>query len=742
MVWLKGLCFEPVGYWMRLPGLVLGLLLAACGARTELESGSSADADTSAGAPTAQTGGRSGSGGSVTTGATGGTSTGGTSTKATGGSIARGGTGGASGGTPATGGSATDGGTAGKPWSTGGWPMTGGTAGHTSGGSGGVAPEAGSAGEPSNIAGGGSAGEPSNIAGAGASPEAGTAGQPDTETLSIEPDTLADARLKKTYSATLSATGGSGHGYRFEISAGALPTGVTLNEDGTLAGIPEQLGDFQFTVAVVDSAGAEGSLELTLHVTRGRWLAIQTFLGSASSQELMVMQDMLDPSAPLVTIDDWIAPHGWGFSPDGSRFSYIHWQDTTTGDLLVLDMSGDELGEPVFLGEVPSVGDCSWSPDSTRIVCSDYGSSERHVVYFDLAQSNPAPVELLAQTGSGIAWVGDSTFAYNDVDGELMLVDASLADTAPVATGLVGRLYQVSSQYDRALVVLVEEGAVTGWTLLDLKTLEHFTFPGQDDVQSSPSFQSAVAATYGPSATDPAKYTYYTLGSTGVSNVTVRATREALPTNLEYSTKWLTGQYAAERYLELRDGIPSLTTIHTNGIETSQCPGELPEISSLSFSPDGNWIAFSSIEEPSSYPSVYSWWVAQVVDGVIQPPTQLEPPIVGANLQFSPDSSKLVVTGYDPYADSLDPVPIVLYDLSNPSSIEQYTLDLPYSWAGSGWSNDSSYVAFIGGAEAQSARPLYVVDALAPEQEPRLIITANTNPAPAPGCPMAFAFQP
>jgi hypothetical protein len=72
--------------------------------------------------------------------------------------------------------------------------------------------------------------------------------------LAINPATLAPGLLGTLLDTTLSATGGDGP-YTWSISAGTLPSGVTLDSTtGVLSGIPGLLGLFNFTVEATDSA--------------------------------------------------------------------------------------------------------------------------------------------------------------------------------------------------------------------------------------------------------------------------------------------------------------------------------------------------------------------------------------------------------------------------------------------------------------------------------------------------------
>ncbi|MCP5559197.1 MAG: hypothetical protein H7A55_15735, partial [Verrucomicrobiaceae bacterium] len=70
-----------------------------------------------------------------------------------------------------------------------------------------------------------------------------------------------------SYSQTLAATGGSGTGYTWSVSAGSLPTGITLSAAGVLSGTTAVNGTFNFTAQVTDSAGATATKAFTLTVT-------------------------------------------------------------------------------------------------------------------------------------------------------------------------------------------------------------------------------------------------------------------------------------------------------------------------------------------------------------------------------------------------------------------------------------------------------------------------------------------
>jgi autotransporter-associated beta strand protein len=85
-------------------------------------------------------------------------------------------------------------------------------------------------------------------------------------TVSLSPASLPAIDQGLAYPQSITASGGTGTGYRFGITAGALPPGLTLRPDGALAGTATTAGSFAFTVTGFDSAGDFGSKNYTLTV--------------------------------------------------------------------------------------------------------------------------------------------------------------------------------------------------------------------------------------------------------------------------------------------------------------------------------------------------------------------------------------------------------------------------------------------------------------------------------------------
>ncbi|HEV2577229.1 MAG TPA: putative Ig domain-containing protein [Acidobacteriaceae bacterium] len=116
-----------------------------------------------------------------------------------------------------------------------------------------------------------------------------TASQPESIQViggspTITTTSLAAATDGSSYSATLSATGGT-PGYTWSISSGSLPAGLTLSSSGVISGTPTATGTATFTVAVKDSASATASQQESIAVgaAASKLTITSTSLGAAQT---------------------------------------------------------------------------------------------------------------------------------------------------------------------------------------------------------------------------------------------------------------------------------------------------------------------------------------------------------------------------------------------------------------------------------------------------------------------------
>ena len=84
--------------------------------------------------------------------------------------------------------------------------------------------------------------------------------------LTVNPVTLPNGAVSSAYSQNVTASGGTGSGQIFTLSAGALPSGLSLSSGGAITGTPSAAGPYTFTVHVVDSGGSTGSRAYTVNI--------------------------------------------------------------------------------------------------------------------------------------------------------------------------------------------------------------------------------------------------------------------------------------------------------------------------------------------------------------------------------------------------------------------------------------------------------------------------------------------
>ncbi len=112
--------------------------------------------------------------------------------------------------------------------------------------------------------------------------------------VTVGPTALPLAEAGAAYSATLTATGGSGSGYTFAVTQGSLPAGLVLSPGGVLSGTVAPTvtaGKYSFTVTATDSAGDTGTVTESLLVDPALGLGPATLpsatVGTAYSQKLL-----------------------------------------------------------------------------------------------------------------------------------------------------------------------------------------------------------------------------------------------------------------------------------------------------------------------------------------------------------------------------------------------------------------------------------------------------------------------
>ncbi len=87
-----------------------------------------------------------------------------------------------------------------------------------------------------------------------------------TAPLSIVTESFPSPFLRQTYQLQLQATGGV-RPLRWKVSRGTLPEGLNLDESSAvIAGVPNAVGESDFTISVIDSVGNTASRDFKVKV--------------------------------------------------------------------------------------------------------------------------------------------------------------------------------------------------------------------------------------------------------------------------------------------------------------------------------------------------------------------------------------------------------------------------------------------------------------------------------------------
>ncbi len=119
-----------------------------------------------------------------------------------------------------------------------------------------------------------------------------------TTNLTISTASLAGATRGSAYNAALSANGGTAP-YKWNVTAGSLPGGISINDSGTVSGVPLATGTFNFGLAVADASGKTATSNLSIAVASA---SNSGFDGPAELPRATVDSALADTPAPGSTI--------------------------------------------------------------------------------------------------------------------------------------------------------------------------------------------------------------------------------------------------------------------------------------------------------------------------------------------------------------------------------------------------------------------------------------------------------
>jgi hypothetical protein len=186
--------------------------------------------------------------------------------------------------------------------------------------------------------------------------------------LTLNPATLPGATANSGYSATLSATGGSGT-YSFAVTAGSLPAGLSLNAStGVLGGTPTTAGNASFTITATDSANSslQGSRAYAVTVASSGFNSSPTI----TTSYLTIPNFGAKPTIFSVASGNWSSPATWSLGRVPSAGDIV---DINPGTTVTYDVNDSSAAAALNTVEIQATGTLTFATNiNTQVVVGNF----------------------------------------------------------------------------------------------------------------------------------------------------------------------------------------------------------------------------------------------------------------------------------------------------------------------------------------------------------------------------------
>ena len=195
--------------------------------------------------------------------------------------------------------------------------------------------------------------------------------------IKITPVTLSTPVYNQPYGPiTLTAGGGTGP-HSFAVSAGSLPTGLSLTNSGDLSGTATQSGTFAFTVTATDSAGSIGAQSYTLAIAAPVIEINPTGL-PASTYDVAYNQTLTASGGalPLVfSVTTGSLPYGLTLSTAGALSGTPIVAENTSFTITATDANGETGSRAYSIDVAPTI------PDAPTGISATAGDTQASVSF-------------------------------------------------------------------------------------------------------------------------------------------------------------------------------------------------------------------------------------------------------------------------------------------------------------------------------------------------------------------------
>ena len=337
--------------------------------------------------------------------------------------------------------------------------------------------------------------------------------------VTITPATLPSGYIQHPYSQALTATGGS-KPYAWSISAGTLPTGLTLlsgsQPNATLSGTPTVAGVYTFTVQAVATSGGTGTTAYTVTITQ--------IVLSASQITTIWNRGVPDYANNW---DTWnslsgATANGWSITGNSGTTAGTNFVGTTDAVDLVFKRNSSEGLRIYSSSNFIGVG------TAAPAYLFEVARSDAAVQIYNTTAASSTDLYLKVKSTTGIAKTftirNDAT--ANDTLGQLYFTRGNSAQAAMVVSGLggvgIGSVAPVAelevtapSSYSVAVKATSYTTTATSYVFRGFNSASTNILSARADGQLSTTY--SVSASAGDAATLNAASGYFTKDASGTT---------------------------------------------------------------------------------------------------------------------------------------------------------------------------------------------------------------------------------
>lgn len=263
--------------------------------------------------------------------------------------------------------------------------------------------------------------------------------------VSVSPGSLPGGTVGSAYSQTITASGGTGTGYSFSVSAGTLPAGLGLSSGGVLSGTPSAFGTSSFTIRATDSGGNSGSQSYSLAISAATLVLSPTGLpigtvGAAYSQTITASGGT--GTGYSYSVSAGTLPAGLSLSASGLLSGTPTTAATYSFTATATDSAGDSGSQAynvtINAGVQPCAG-VSFAIGNSEVV---EGDTLVFTVTKSGSTSNNCSVNYATANGTAVAGTH-----YTATSGTTTFSATQTSATISVATIYIGRLSGIKTVY-------------------------------------------------------------------------------------------------------------------------------------------------------------------------------------------------------------------------------------------------------------------------------------------------------